>query len=64
VGGNLADVKRKDIVIAGTDQVAVDACGADLMGLKPAEISYVVEANARGIGTMNFASLAPKTIEL
>ena len=64
VGGNLADVKRKDTVIAGTDQVAVDAYGATLMGLKPEEIGYIVEGHARGIGTMNFASLAPKMIEL
>jgi len=64
VGGNLDDVKRKDTVIAGTDQVAVDAYGATLMGRKPEEIGYIVEANARGIGTMNFASLAPKMLEL
>jgi uncharacterized protein (DUF362 family) len=64
VGGNLADVKRKDTVIAGVDQVAVDAYGATLMGHKPEEISYIVEAAARGLGTMNFNSLSPKMVEL
>jgi uncharacterized protein (DUF362 family) len=63
-GGNLADVKRKDTVIAGVDQVAVDAYGATLLGHKPEEISYVAEGNARGLGTMNFNALSPKLVEL
>ena len=64
VGGNLADVKRKDIVLAGTDQVAVDAYGATLLGHKPEEIGFVAQAAARGLGTLNYASLAPKTLEI
>ena len=63
-GGNLADVKRKDTVVAGTDQVAVDAYGATLLGLKPEEINYVVEGNARGLGTMNYEMLKPSIIEI
>lgn len=63
-GGNLADVKRKDTIVAGTDQVAVDAYGATLLGLKPEEISYVVEANARGLGTMRYETLKPSIIEI
>jgi uncharacterized protein (DUF362 family) len=63
-GGNLADVKRKDTIVAGVDQVAVDAFAATLLGLKPADISYVVEAQARGLGTMNFESLAPLRLEV
>jgi len=64
VGGNLADVKRRDIVAAGTDQVAIDAFGATMLGLKPQEIGYVVEAHARGLGTMDFESLKPHRIEV
>ena len=64
VGGNLADVKRKDTVAAGVDQVAVDALGATLLGYKPASIGYIAQGNARGLGTIDFNSLAPKQIEV
>jgi uncharacterized protein (DUF362 family) len=63
-GGNLADVKRRDTVIASIDQVAVDAYGATLLGLKPQEISYIVEADSRGLGKLKFESLNPRMIEI
>ncbi len=64
VGGNLADVQRRDTVAAGVDQVAVDAFGATLLGLKAQDIGYIVEAGNRRLGTMAFESLQPKRIEL
>ena len=64
VGGNLADVKRRDTVAAGTDQVAIDAFGATLLGYRPQDIGYVAEANMRGLGTINFESLKPRHIEV
>lgn len=64
VGGNLADVARKDTVLAGTDQVAVDAFGATLLGRKPEEITHIVQAAKRGLGTINYQSLAPRMFEL
>ena len=64
VGGNLADVKRKDTLVAGVDQVAVDAVGATLLGYKPASISYIAEGNARGLGAIDFNSLSPKQMEV
>jgi len=64
VGGNLADVKRKDILVAGVDQVAVDAVGATLLGYKPASIGYIAEGDARGLGTLNFNSLSLKQVEV
>lgn len=63
-GGNLADVQRKDTVVAGTDQVAVDAFGATLLGRTPQEIGYIVEAEARGLGTTNYESLKPHRAEV
>jgi uncharacterized protein (DUF362 family) len=63
-GGNLADVRRKGIVAAGVDQVAVDAYGATLLGLAPGDVPYIVEGNARGLGTANFESLAPARVEV
>jgi len=64
VGGNLADVRRRDTVAAGTDQVAVDAFGATLLGLQPAQVGYIAAAQQRGLGTMDFASLQPRRVEL
>ena len=64
VGGNLADVKRKDTLVAGVDQVAVDAVGATLLGYKPESIGYIAQGNARGLGAIDFSSLSPKHIEV
>lgn len=64
VGGNLADVQRRDTVVAGIDQVAVDSFGATLLGLKPQDVGYIVEASNRRLGTMAFESLRPRRIEL
>jgi uncharacterized protein (DUF362 family) len=64
VGGNLADVQRLDTVAAGIDQVAVDAFGATLLGLKPQDVGYIVEASNRRLGTMAFETLQPRRIEL
>jgi len=60
----LPTVRRKDTVAAGVDQVAMDACGAALLGLRPAEIGYISEAHLRGLGTMDFQALAPALLEL
>jgi len=61
-GGNLADVARKDAVAAGTDQVALDAWGAELLGINPRQIGHIVEAAARRLGTIDYKSLGPKEI--
>jgi uncharacterized protein (DUF362 family) len=56
-GGNLADVKRLDTVIAGTDQVAIDAYGSTLFGMTGADIGCITEAARRGLGVMDLAKL-------
>ncbi len=58
-GGSLDDVERKDTVAVSTDQVAADAFGAVCFGLKPEEVGYIKEADARGMGTMDYKSLSP-----
>lgn len=63
-GGNLADVKRLDTVVAGTDQVAVDAFGATLFGMKGADIGYVVAGDKAGLGTMDLNRLKIKRLHL
>jgi len=41
------------------DQVAVDAFSATLLGMDPKNIGHIVEAQARGLGTMDYKSLSP-----
>ncbi len=61
-GGDPNDVIVKTTVAAGTDPVALDAFGADLMGRKPEEIGSVVKGNESGLGTMDYRALAPREI--
>jgi uncharacterized protein (DUF362 family) len=52
-GGNIADVKVLNKVIASTDTVAADAFATTLFGMKPSEIPVTVAAYKRGLGEMN-----------
>lgn len=52
-GGNVADVKVLNKVIASTDTVAADAYATTLFGMKPADIPVTVAAYKRGLGEMN-----------
>jgi len=61
-GGNPADVKVKTTVAAGTDIVALDAFGAELLERKPTDIPSVVKGQEGGLGTMNYRSLALREI--
>ncbi|HAK88299.1 MAG TPA: cytoplasmic protein [Nitrospiraceae bacterium] len=63
-GGNLADVKKLDTVIAGVDQVAVDSLGATLFGMKGSDLGYVKMADKRGLGTMDIAKLKIKKVNI
>lgn len=40
-----------DLVIAGTDPVAVDAVGAAVMGISPMDVKHLVLAQEKGLGT-------------
>lgn len=57
-GGNIDDAKDMHQVIASLDQVAVDAYGATLIGEKPANVKYLAMGHERGIGNMNWESVA------
>ena len=63
-GGDLADVRQLNTVIAGRDQVAVDAFGATLFGLKGINLGYVVAGHKAGLGTMDIARLKIKKINV
>ncbi|MBA4395811.1 MAG: cytoplasmic protein [Syntrophus sp. (in: bacteria)] len=61
-GGNLADVKQLNMVIAGTDAVAVDAFGATLFGMKPAELGCVRIGHELKLGSMDLEKMKIKRI--
>lgn len=63
-GGDLSDVKQLNTIVIGRDQVAVDAYGATLFGLKGANIGCVVAGHKAGLGIMDLAKLKIKKINV
>jgi uncharacterized protein (DUF362 family) len=63
-GGSLADLKETGTMIAATDQVAADACGATLLGRTPGDLPYIGMAQAAGLGTADYRSLNPVEISI
>ncbi|MGB5984989.1 MAG: DUF362 domain-containing protein [Desulfobacterales bacterium] len=62
-GGSLADLKSTATLIAGTDSVAVDACGAELLGRSAADLPYLRKAEAAGVGRVDFRALQPLEVQ-
>ena len=54
-GGRLSDVAPGNALIAGWDQVAVDALGAPLLGASLTEVHYITAAARRGIGHLRLS---------
>lgn len=54
-GGSLKDVAMPKTVVAGTSPVAVDAYGCTLLGWQPRNLPSLVEAEARGLGTLDLS---------
>jgi len=46
-----------NLVIAGTDPVAVDAVGAAVMGVKPTDVKHLVLAEKKKLGTCNLKEI-------
>ena len=64
-GGNLEDVALKKTLLAGTDPVAIDAYAAKAYwDLDADKLPYLAMAEARGLGTVDFASLHVKVSQL
>jgi len=63
-GGSLSDVKKLDTVIASLDPVAADAKGAEIFGIDPAQIPYLVLGSEMGLGTLDTATLEPREVSL
>jgi uncharacterized protein (DUF362 family) len=58
-GGSLSDLKDTNTMIVGTDQVAVDAFGATLLGRSAKDLPYILKAEALGLGTADYEQLRP-----
>jgi len=63
-GGNPEDVKVMGTVAAGTDPVALDALGVEMLGHDPSRISTVRAGQERGLGTLDYRSLNPRELDL
>jgi uncharacterized protein (DUF362 family) len=62
-GGRLSDVKPMNTIIAGTDMVAVDACGyTRLLERDLAELTYIHKAHERGLGNKNWKDTLYKEV--
>jgi uncharacterized protein (DUF362 family) len=61
-GGSLKYVKQLNTVAASTDQVAIDALGARLFGLRPADMAHLPVAVKRGLGHMDLTKLRIKEV--
>jgi uncharacterized protein (DUF362 family) len=62
-GGDLADVKIVKTLVAGTNQVAIDAYGTQFFGKTPADYGWLVEASKRGMGEIDLTKLNIATSE-
>lgn len=58
MGGDPKDVETKLMVAAGTDIVALDSWGAEVLGHKPQDIESVVKGAEYGLGKIDYKSLA------
>jgi uncharacterized protein (DUF362 family) len=63
-GGDLADVKQLDTVIASRDIVAVDSYATTLFGLNATDIGYIQASAELGLGTMDLNSINIQEINL
>ncbi len=63
-GGDLADVRQLDTVIASRDIVAADAYATTLFGLTGTDIGYIQASAELGLGTMDLNSINIQEINL
>src|SRR5512133_2440795 len=61
-GGNLADVKKLDTIVASADPVAADSYGATLFGKKGSDLGYIRNAAAMGLGVMDLSQITLKEV--
>lgn len=63
-GGNLADVKRADTIIASPDIIASDSYAATMFGVEPEKLGYIKKGVQMGLGIKNLDKLNIEEINL
>ena len=63
-GGNLADVKKADTIIASPDIIAADSYAATLFGYEPEQLGYIKKGVQMGLGIKNLDKLFIEEINL
>ncbi len=63
-GGNLADVRKADTIIASPNIVSADSYAATLFGIQPEKLTYVKKGEVMGLGTSNLNELKIEEIIL
>lgn len=62
--GTAADVKKKGLLVAGIDPVAVDAYCTTIFGLEPQEVGFVSNAFKLGLGEMDLQKVVQRKIDV
>lgn len=62
-GGSPDDLIEGDVLAMGTDNVGLDAFGAELLSIDPRTLLYLQMAEAEGSGTIDFRSLPYREID-
>ena len=63
-GGNLADVKQLNTIIASADIVAADSYGTTLFGMHPDDLGYIQAASAMGLGSSDLKGMRIEEINV
>jgi uncharacterized protein (DUF362 family) len=63
-GGNLSDVSIEDTIIAGLDEVSLDAYSIQFLGLQVDDVPFLSIGQQRGLGTTDWKSLNHEELSL
>lgn len=63
-GGNISDVSIEDTIIAGLDEVALDAYSIQFLGLTVQDVPFLGLGQQRGLGTPDWRSLNHEELSL
>ncbi len=63
-GGNPGDVETHNTIIAGLDEVAIDSYGMGILGVDPKDVKYMVLAQKRGLGRIDWKSIKHDEIKV
>jgi len=56
-GGALNDVEAHNTIIAGLDEVAIDAYSMSILGVNPDEVKFMAMSQKRGLGVIDWKSI-------